>query len=40
MSFLYWEGAVRLAGTSGGAAVTGVGFVELTGYATSIAGQF
>ena len=40
VSFVYWEGAVRLAGTAGGAAVAGVGFVELTGYVTSIAGQF
>jgi predicted secreted hydrolase len=40
VSFVYWEGAVRLAGTSQGAAVTGNGFIELTGYAASIAGQF
>lgn len=40
VSFLYWEGAVQLAGTSQGAPVTGNGFVELTGYAASIAGQF
>jgi predicted secreted hydrolase len=35
VSFVYWEGAVRLSGTSGGN-----GFIELTGYAQSIAGQF
>jgi predicted secreted hydrolase len=40
VSFKYWEGAVRLAGTSGGATVTGNGYIELTGYAASIAGQF
>ncbi len=31
-AFRYWEGAVRVSGTSGGARVTGVGYVELTGY--------
>jgi predicted secreted hydrolase len=40
VSFVYWEGAVRLAGSSQGRAVEGVGYVELTGYASSIAGQF
>lgn len=40
VSFVYWEGAVRLSGQSQGAAVAGLGFVELTGYVTSIAGQF
>lgn len=40
VSFVYWEGAVRIAGSSRGAAVTGNGYIELTGYATSIAGQF
>ena len=29
----YWEGAVQLSGTAEGAAVTGQGYVELTGYA-------
>ncbi|HEY8742134.1 MAG TPA: lipocalin-like domain-containing protein [Chloroflexota bacterium] len=28
----YWEGAVRISGTRAGAAVTGQGYVELTGY--------
>jgi predicted secreted hydrolase len=32
VTFRYWEGAVRVAGTSGGRPVTGVGYVELTGY--------
>lgn len=36
--FSYWEGAVRLSGTSGGAAVTGNGYVELTGYRDSMQG--
>jgi len=40
VSFAYWEGAVRLSGTSGGVAMTGNGFVEMTGYADSIAGRF
>ena len=35
VSVVYWEGAVRIDGTSHGAPVTGVGYVELTGYATS-----
>lgn len=29
----YWEGAVRISGRANGAAVTGQGYVELTGYA-------
>ena len=29
----YWEGAVDVTGTSAGEAVTGHGYVELTGYA-------
>jgi predicted secreted hydrolase len=40
VSFVYWEGAVRLSGTAGGQPVSGNGYVELTGYAASIAGQF
>jgi predicted secreted hydrolase len=35
-SFTYWEGAVRLTGARRGAAVTGNGYVELTGYARSM----
>jgi predicted secreted hydrolase len=34
--FSYWEGAVRVSGTSLGAPVTGNGYVELTGYAASM----
>ncbi|UCG37881.1 MAG: carotenoid 1,2-hydratase [bacterium] len=36
----YWEGAVRLEGSSGGRAVTGAGYVELTGYAEGMGGKF
>lgn len=32
----YWEGAVTIAGTRSGQPVTGVGYVELTGYASNI----
>jgi predicted secreted hydrolase len=39
-SFTYWEGAVRLAGTSRGRPLAGQGFVELTGYARSMQGVF
>lgn len=33
VGFRYWEGAVEASGTSAGRAVTGRGYVELTGYA-------
>ena len=36
VSFTYWEGAVEISGTSGGAPVTGSGYVELTGYAAPL----
>ena len=32
VSVRYWEGAVRIEGTSGGEAVSGNGYVEMTGY--------
>jgi len=32
LAVLYWEGAVSLAGTAGDAAITGEGYLELTGY--------
>jgi len=32
LSFRYWEGAVSAQGTSNGTAITGRGYVELTGY--------
>jgi predicted secreted hydrolase len=28
----YWEGAVRVAGTAGGAQIDGQGYLELAGY--------
>ena len=40
VSFTYWEGAVRISGTRGENAVTGAGYVELTGYAQSMQGEF
>jgi predicted secreted hydrolase len=40
VSFVYWEGAVQITGASQGTAVVGQGFVEMTGYTRSIAGQF
>ncbi len=33
-SVRYWEGAVEVTGTSGGEAVSGSGYVEMTGYAS------
>jgi predicted secreted hydrolase len=39
-SFVYWEGAVSLTGTSRGRPVAGRGYVELTGYARSMQGVF
>ena len=35
VSFVYWEGMVRAEGSLGGAAVTGRGYVELTGYGSA-----
>jgi predicted secreted hydrolase len=32
LTFRYWEGAVRIRGTDGSEPVSGVGYVELTGY--------
>ncbi len=40
VSYTYWEGAVRVTGTSAGRPVTGNGYVELTGYAGSMQGEF
>ena len=40
VSYTYWEGAVRAAGTRGAKPVAGNGYVELTGYAGSMQGQF
>ena len=40
LSFTYWEGAVQAVGVRAGAPVRGSGYVELTGYADSMQGQF
>ncbi|HEX9114876.1 MAG TPA: lipocalin-like domain-containing protein [Anaerolineae bacterium] len=40
VGYTYWEGATEVTGRAGGATVTGSGYVELTGYAGSMAGQF
>jgi predicted secreted hydrolase len=39
VSFLYWEGAVRVTGSRGEQAVSGYGYVELTGYVESLEGE-
>lgn len=40
VSYVYWEGAVKVSGTVRGERISGSGYVELTGYAGSIAGEF
>ncbi len=40
VSFTYWEGAVKIEGARNGIPISGNGYVELTGYAQSLAGQF
>ena len=40
LSYAYWEGAVAVSGMYKDKAVQGVGFVEMTGYADSIEGEF
>jgi predicted secreted hydrolase len=40
LSYAYWEGAVRITGARNGRPLTGAGYVELTGYAASMQGQF
>lgn len=40
VSFTYWEGAVKVEGSRAGMPIRGVGYVELTGYAGSMQGQF
>ena len=40
LSFTYWEGAVQVTGRRAGLSVSGSGYVELTGYAESMQGQF
>ncbi|MGD1996547.1 MAG: lipocalin-like domain-containing protein [Anaerolineae bacterium] len=39
-SYIYWEGAVRVRGERAGESLTGSGYVEMTGYAYPIQGQF
>jgi predicted secreted hydrolase len=40
LSYTYWEGAVRVSGEQKGNAITGNGYVEMTGYAGSMSGEF
>jgi predicted secreted hydrolase len=40
LSYAYWEGAVQITGENAGIPVSGVGYVELTGYAESMQRQF
>jgi predicted secreted hydrolase len=40
VSYTYWEGAVAANGYSNGMDISGTGYVEMTGYTTSMEGQF
>jgi predicted secreted hydrolase len=40
VSYNYWEGAVKVSGKNGDQPVSGNGYVELTGYADSLSGEF
>lgn len=40
LAFSYWEGAVAIAGTADGQAVSGYGYLEMTGYLGSMQGVF
>jgi predicted secreted hydrolase len=40
VSYTYWEGAVQIRGEQAGSAISGSGYVEMTGYASSMQGQF
>lgn len=40
LSYTYWEGAVRVSGVSAGDDIHGNGYVELTGYAATMEGEF
>ncbi len=40
VSVRYWEGAVHFSGEHNGRAVSGNGYIELTGYTGSMGGQF
>lgn len=39
LAFIYWEGAVQVRGTHAGKSVSGSGYVELTGYESSMQGR-
>jgi predicted secreted hydrolase len=40
LAFIYWEGAAQVAGTWRGEAIGGQAYVEMTGYAEALGGQF
>jgi predicted secreted hydrolase len=40
LTYSYWEGAVRVTGNVSGVEVNGNGYVEMTGYAGSMSGEF
>jgi predicted secreted hydrolase len=40
LRYTYWEGAVKVQGRYQGLPVSGVGYVELTGYAGPMNGDF
>jgi predicted secreted hydrolase len=40
VSYTYWEGAVDVSGSVDGESVSGFGYIELTGYAASMEGEF
>jgi predicted secreted hydrolase len=40
LAYVYWEGAVEISGERAGKPVRGRGYVELTGYAQSMQGEF
>jgi len=40
VSYTYWEGAVSVEGLHEGRQIEGIGYVELTGYAASMEGEF
>ena len=40
LTYIYWEGAVEVRGEYKGRPAAGKGYVELTGYAGSFAGEF
>ncbi len=40
LAVAYWEGAVKITGERSGQVISGQGYVELTGYAGSLNGQF